>query len=91
MARGEKQCVGSGYSGNTSPGAAAIIMALKSNQSTLNQLTNKHGQSMYYLTNIPVCRVSVQLKIRDDVKLWLEQNSGTRAVDELVADVLTTF
>lgn len=29
MARGEKQCVGSGYSGNTSPGAAASIMALK--------------------------------------------------------------
>lgn len=41
MARGEKQCVGSGYSGNTSPGAAASIMALKRNQGKLaNVLKN---------------------------------------------------
>lgn len=38
MARGEKQCVGSGYSGNTSPGAAAIIMALKWNQGKLTNV-----------------------------------------------------
>jgi len=37
MARGEKQCVGSGYSGNTSPGAAAIIMALKRNRGKLTK------------------------------------------------------